>query len=46
VHHNFVVLQPAKRTSPKTSRTKSPTHNELRTRRRMWWFNNTVASSW
>jgi len=24
-----VVLQPAKRTPPKTSRTKSPTHNEL-----------------
>jgi len=25
-----VVLQPAKRTPPKTCRTKSPTHNELR----------------
>ena len=31
-----VVLQPAKRTPPKTSHTKSPTHNELRTRRPMW----------
>ena len=30
------VLQPAKRAPPKTSRTKSPTHNELRTRRPMW----------
>jgi len=30
------VLQPAKRTPPKTSRTKSPTHNELRTRQPMW----------
>ena len=30
------VLQPAKRTPPKTSLTKSPTHNELRTRRPMW----------
>ena len=29
-------LQPAKRAPPKTSRTKSPTHNELRTRRPMW----------
>jgi len=29
-------LQPAKRTPPKTSRTKSPTHNELRTRWPMW----------
>jgi len=28
--------QPAKRTPPKTSCTKSPTHNELRTRRPMW----------
>ena len=28
-----VVLQPAKRAPLKTSRTKSPTHNELRTRR-------------
>jgi len=31
-----VVLQPAKRTPPKSSRTKSPTHNELRTSRPMW----------
>ena len=31
-----VVLQPATRTPLKTSRTKSPTHNELRTRRPMW----------
>jgi len=31
-----VVLQPAQRTPPKTSSTKAPTHNELRTRRRMW----------
>ena len=30
------VLQPATRTPPKTSRTISPTHNELRTRRPMW----------
>ena len=29
-------LQPAKRTPLKTSRTKSPTHNELRTIRPMW----------
>ena len=29
-HEQKVVLQPAKRTPPKTSRTKSPTHNELR----------------
>jgi len=33
---NMLKLQPAKRTPPKTSRTKSPTHNELRTRRPMW----------
>jgi len=26
----------AKRTPPKTSRTKSPTHNELRARGQMW----------
>ena len=31
-----LVLQPAKRPTLKTSRTKSPTHNELRTRRPMW----------
>ena len=31
-----LVLQPAKRAPPKTSRTKSPTHKELRTRRPMW----------
>ena len=31
-----VVLQPAKRTPPKTSRTKALTHNELRTRRPTW----------
>jgi len=31
-----VVLQPATRALLKPSRTKSPTHNELRTRRRMW----------
>jgi len=31
-----ILFQPAKRTPPKTSRTKSPTHNELRTRRPMW----------
>ena len=31
-----VVLQTAKRTPPKTSRTKSPTHNELSSRRPMW----------
>jgi len=31
-----LVLQPAKRTTPKTSRTKDPTHNELRTRRPIW----------
>ena len=30
------LLQPAKRTPLKTSRTKSPSHNELRTRRPMW----------
>jgi hypothetical protein len=30
------LLQPAKRTPPKTSRTKDTTHNELRTKRRMW----------
>jgi len=30
------VLQPAKRAPLKTSRTKSPTHNELRTTRPMW----------
>ena len=29
-------IQPEKRTPPKTSRTKAPAHNELRTRRRMW----------
>jgi len=29
-------LKPAKRTPPKTSRTKAATHNELRTRRPMW----------
>jgi len=29
-------LKPAKRTPPKSSRTKAPTHNELRTRRQMW----------
>ena len=29
-------LQPAKRAPLKTSRTKSPKHNELRTRRPMW----------
>jgi len=29
-------LQPATRAPLKTSRTKSPTHNELRTRRPMW----------
>ena len=29
-------LQPAKRKPPKTTRTKSLTHNELRTRRPMW----------
>jgi len=29
-------LHPAKRAPLKTSRTKSPTHNELRTRRPMW----------
>ena len=29
-------LKPAKRTPPNTSHTKSPTHNELRTRRPMW----------
>ena len=32
----FIVLQPAKQTPPKTSRTKAPTHNELRTRRQIW----------
>jgi len=32
----IVVLQPAKRAPPKTSRTKAPTRNELRTRRPMW----------
>jgi len=32
----IVVLQPAKRPPLKTSRTKSPTHNELRKRRPMW----------
>ena len=32
----LVRLQPAKRAPPKTSRTKDPTHNELRTRRPMW----------
>jgi hypothetical protein len=26
--------------------TKAPTHNEMRTRRQMWQFINTVASSW
>ena len=31
-----VVLQPAIRALLKTSRTKSPTHNELRTRQPMW----------
>ena len=31
-----VVLQPEERTQPKTSRTKAPTHNELRTIRQMW----------
>ena len=31
-----VVPQPATRTPPKTSYTKSPTRNELRTRRPMW----------
>ena len=30
------ALQPAKRTPLKTSRTISPTHNELRTKRPMW----------
>jgi len=30
------VLQPAIRALLKTSRTKSPTHNELRTKRPMW----------
>jgi len=29
-------MQPAKRAPLKTNRTKSPTHNELRTRRPMW----------
>ena len=32
----FAGFQPAKRTPPKISRTKAPTHNELRTRRPMW----------
>ena len=31
-----VVLQPATRALFKTSRTKAPTHNELRKRRPMW----------
>jgi hypothetical protein len=31
-----VVLQPATRTLLQPSRTKSPTHNELRTKRQMW----------
>jgi len=31
-----VVLQPATRELLKTSRNKTPTHNELRTRRPMW----------
>jgi len=31
-----LVLHPAKWTPPKTSRTKSPTHNETRKRRPMW----------
>jgi len=35
-HFLCAQLQPAKRTPPKTSRTKSPTHNELRTKRPMW----------
>jgi len=29
-------FKPAKRTPLNTSRTKSPTHNDLRTRRPMW----------
>jgi len=36
---HFVIVeevQPAKRTPPKTSRTKAPTHNKLRTSRPMW----------
>jgi len=33
---SFCRLQPAKRTPLKPSHTKSPTHNELRTRRPMW----------
>ena len=33
---SFCRLQPAKRAPLNTSRTKSPTHNELRTRRPMW----------
>ena len=31
-----LLLQPTKRAPLKTSRTKSPTHNEMRTRRPMW----------
>ena len=31
-----IRLKPAKRTPPKTSHIKAPTHNELRTRRPMW----------
>ena len=30
------MLQPATRILPKLSRTKSPTHNELETKRPMW----------
>jgi hypothetical protein len=41
-----LVLQPATRALVKPGHTKSRTHEELRTRRPMWYFKNTVANSW